>query len=448
MTDSKTKGIASASPSSAEVQAGLPGAPSEVEEVLRNAGIDADRLAIAYVGKGRPQAVHVQWAVRLSLGFLLWLVAQTLDAAGMQFPGWLNAAFTLTIGLLVLQAACDALVTASSRMAVRLEWDHYVAGTVAEILATVPELVVIGFLIPVSPVAAFVIALITVYNNALVFSVYSYFLPKDRHGKFIMPQPITGAGTQVLVAGAAMGLILGLVMLAMSASEHSKNSFAPIDLISAGVLLLSVFVVYIHKLLTEYAKEEALVSDVLELTPDQAEERRALTFARVHDSRWPLITAYLATGAIGAALGGHQVAQFAEIAIGDLELNHMVTALVLAGFAGMSEYVILWQSHRKAEYGIALANSFGGITQVMFLVFPFTLIAIGVYQSLINPTHPELPILFSFSNLLLLLFLFPMLFVLVELLKEDHTLGILDTTIMVAIFALLIVLLLTYGAQI
>ena len=47
--------------------------------------------------------------------------------------------------------------------------------------------------------------------------------------------------------------------------------------------------------------------------------------------------------------------------------------------------------------------------------------------------------------MLLLLFLFPMMFVLVELLEEDHTLGILDTTIMVAIFLLLITLLLSYG---
>ena len=80
------------------------------------------------------------------------------------------------------------------------------------------------------------------------------------------------------------------------------------------------------------------------------------------------------------------------------------------------------------------------------MVLPFTLIAIGVYQAWINPAHPELPLLFSFSNMLLLLFLFPMLFVMVELLQEDHTLDILDTTIMLAIFLLLITLLLSYGA--
>jgi hypothetical protein len=155
------------------------------------------------------------------------------------------------------------------------------------------------------------------------------------------------------------------------------------------------------------------------------------------------ISGYLAIGIVGAILDGEQVTEFAEIAIRDLQLNSIVTALV---FAGMSEYIILWrQSHRKKEYDIALANSFGGITQVMFMVLPFTLIAIGVYQARINPDHPELPLLFSFSNMLLL-FLFPMLFVLVELLEADHTLDVLDTTIMAAIFLLLIALLLSYGA--
>ena len=77
----------------------------------------------------------------------------------------------LLVGVLILSAACSALVTASQRLAARLEWDHYVAGTVAEILSTLPELVVIAFLVPVSPQTAFVVALVTIYNNAVVFSV-------------------------------------------------------------------------------------------------------------------------------------------------------------------------------------------------------------------------------------------------------------------------------------
>ncbi|MGB5603258.1 MAG: hypothetical protein WBO14_12565, partial [Gammaproteobacteria bacterium] len=47
----------------------------------------------------------------------------------------------------------------SERLVARLHWNHYVGGTVAEILSTLPELVVIAFVVPVSPPTAFVIAL-------------------------------------------------------------------------------------------------------------------------------------------------------------------------------------------------------------------------------------------------------------------------------------------------
>lgn len=54
-----------------------------------------------------------------------------------------------------------------------MHYNHYTAGTVAEILSTIPELVFIAFIIPLGPLTAFVIAPIAIYNNALVFSLYS-----------------------------------------------------------------------------------------------------------------------------------------------------------------------------------------------------------------------------------------------------------------------------------
>jgi uncharacterized membrane protein len=428
--------------------AGLPDAPARADAALREAGIDPDRLGISYFGApdAVSQAVRPAWARRLLLGFGLWAATYMAEKLGFELSNWLQASISLGVGLLIIQIACDALIIACERLAARLQWDHYVAGTAAEILATLPELVVIGFLIPVSPVAAFVVALVTIYNNALVFSIYSLFLPKDHHGKYLMPEPLTDAGTRILVAGAAMGLILGLVMLSLTFSDHPKKSFAPADLIFVGILLLAIFGVYIYKLLREFSMEEAEVRDTLELTREQIEKRRKLVYTPVHESSWPLIGWYLLIGIIGAALGGELLAAFADAAIRGLDFSHTATAVVLTGFAGMSEYVILWRSHRKGEHGLALANAFGGITQVMFLVLPFTLIAIGCYQVWINPQHPELPLPFSLPNMLLLLFLFPMLYVLVGLLEDDHTLGILDTTIMVSIFAVLLALLLTYGS--
>jgi Ca2+/Na+ antiporter len=429
--------------------AGLPGAPEPVHAALRSAGIDPDRLSILHLGHpgGLARLRLAPWVRRMALGFVLWAGVIVAQRAGVPVAPWASAGMALVTGLLILQAACDALVTTAERLAARLQWDHYVAGTVAEILSTLPELVVIAFVVPVSPLTAFVIALITIYNNALVFSLYSYFLPKDQQGKFLMPKPITEAGTQILIAGAAIGLILGLVMLTLASGQHPKRGFEPHDLIAIGVILLMIFAVYLFKLVKNYASEEQAVRDALALTPTQVDQRRDLVYRHVQRSSLPVIALLFLAGVAGALVGGERVAEFAHGAIDDLGLNSILTALILAVFAGMSEYVILWKSHRKHEYGIALANAFGGITQVMFLVLPFTLLCIGVYQGWLNPSHAELPLEFTLSNILLLLFLFPTFFVLVELLEEDHTLGVLDTTIMTAIFLLLIVLLVTYGAD-
>jgi hypothetical protein len=429
--------------------AGLPGAPKAVEDELRRVGIDPDRLSIFHLGHPIEllQYPTPPWVKRMGLGFALWLMLYGLQIAGFALAGWLAAGLSLFVGLIILQGACEALVTASVRLAARLQWNHYVGGTVAEILSTLPELVVIAFVVPVSPLTAFVIALITIYNNALVFSLYSYFLPKDKQGKFLMPKPITEAGTQILTAGAAMGLILGLVMLAFSANPHTKSSFYTIDLVIISVILFTIFGVYLYKLVVNYASEEQAVRETLGLSQEDVEQRLALVYKNVMISPWPIIALLLVVGICGAVIGGERVAAFAKTAIKDLGINDILTALILAVFAGMSEYVILWKSHRKKEYGIALANAFGGITQVMFLVLPFTLLSIAIYQGLIMPDHPGLPIHFTLSNIFLLIFLFPTFFVLVELLKESHTLGILDTTIMTAIILLLIMLLVTYGAD-
>ncbi|MEO9947078.1 MAG: hypothetical protein ABJH28_14195 [Paraglaciecola sp.] len=112
----------------------------------------------------------------------------------------------------------------------------------------------------------------------------------------------------------------------------------------------------------------------------------------------------------------------------------------------MSEYVILWTSHRKKEYGIALANAFGGIAQLLYLTVPFTFLAIAYYQSFVDPNHADFPLLFSVPNILLLIFLFPTMHTLASLLEKDHTMDVLDTTIMVALVGLLLILLVAYGA--
>jgi len=427
--------------------AGLPETAPYVDEALRESGIDPDRLSIVKLGTVHRFPSAPPWLVRLAIGFALSGAQFFVVAAFPATPLLLIALLQLVAGLVVLMAACEILVTATERLAARLHWNHYTAGTLAEILSTTPELVVIAFIIPVSPLTAFVIALITIYNNALVFSLYSYFLPKDKYGKYLMPVPITEAGTQILIAGGSMGLILGLVMLTFSSSGQEKNAFDAIDLVFVSLILLCIFGVYVYKLVSSYAEEEEEVRENLAMSSSDIEQRLDSVYENIRPSSLRLIVLLFFTGALGAFIGGHEVSLFAHIMLSDLQFNPILTALILALFAGMSEYVILWQSHRKREYGIALANAFGGITQVMFLVLPYTLICIAVYQTFLNPTHPQLPLQFTVSNMLLLLFLFPTFYTLSSLLEEDHTLGILDTVIMTGIILFLIVLLATHGGN-
>ncbi len=427
-----------------EASAGLPGAPRPAEETLRRAGIDPDRLSIFYLGWPGALVRHAAWTRRFVLALALWLLPLGAEALGHPLPGWLDTGLALVTGLMIIQIACELLVMSTERFAARMRWDHYVAGTVAEILSTLPELVVIAFVIPVSPGAAFVIALITIYNNTLVFSLYSFFLPKNREGRFVMPRPITEAGSQVLTAGAAIGLTLGLMMLVLPGSDTDKQAFRSLDLAIVGGLLLAIFSVYVFRLVTFYAREEEMVRETLDLTEEDIDKRRALVYRNVKPSSLAAIAGLFALGVIGSVLGGEKVSDFTRGALDELGLNPVLTALVLAGFAGMSEYVILWKSHRRREYGIALANAFGGITQVMFLVLPATLIGIAAHQVL-GPGAAA-PIGFGLSNILLLIFLFPTFFVLLELLEDDHTFDLLDTTIMTSIVLLLILLLTTYGA--
>lgn len=367
------------------------------------------------------------------------------EQAGFTIPLFVELWGSLLIGLIILQASCDALITATERLAARNHWDHYIAGTLAEIFSTAPEFVVIGFVVPVSPIAAVVIALATIYNNALVFSLYSYFLPRDKKGLFLMPIAVTEAGSQVLIAGAAIGSMLGFGLLTLTAHGDEKDHLAAIDLIVLAVIMLTIFGTYVYKLVTGYSEEEGRVRTALGLEGAEIEHRRELIYEHVKKSSSWNIAGLFAAGILSAFLGGERVAAFAESAIEDLGLNEIATAVILAAFAGMSEYVILWRAHRKGQHRIALANAFGGITQVMFLVLPFTLLAVGVYHSLINPAHPELPLHFNVGLALLTSLLFPTFYALIALLEEDHTFGILDTVIMTSICLLVLLSLVAYG---
>jgi Ca2+/Na+ antiporter len=80
----------------------------------------------------------LSWLWRLGSGLMLWSLALLFHSPLAQLSPYLQAAIRLAIGLIILIAACEILVSATERLAARFQWNHYIAGTLAEILSRQP----------------------------------------------------------------------------------------------------------------------------------------------------------------------------------------------------------------------------------------------------------------------------------------------------------------------
>jgi hypothetical protein len=90
-----------------EVAAGLPGSPPILKKYLRKAGIEPDRLSILHLGRP-PNLLKYKnppWARRMILGYALWLALFVLDLYQIELPAYLDAAFSLATGLIIIQVA-------------------------------------------------------------------------------------------------------------------------------------------------------------------------------------------------------------------------------------------------------------------------------------------------------------------------------------------------------
>lgn len=373
------------------------------------------------------------WQVLMAVGLLPWLAhilaEDTIEAS---LSGGAIAVFQLVSGLLILQGACEALLLAVERLGARRRWDGFIAGTVGSLLSTLPEFVVIGFLVTVAPVAAFVTAIVSIFNNALIFSLYSFFLPKDRTGAYAMPRSLTVAGGEILIAGGAIALIVGLVMLILS-TGGTVVELDRFDLVAVASILLVTYGYYIYTLMAYYA--EGL--DDRESVPPDPEPLGYATEMRG-------IVTMFALGLLGAYAGGESIGAFAETALEGLGWPTIPTAAMLAFFAGISEIIIVWKSHRRGELGVALSNAFGGMTQVMFLLLPFGLLMIGLLGMLGGGPAYAIPI--SMTTMLLMLLLFPLFYALHQYLEQEKQLTDLDAVGMTGIYLLLLYFLFTSPA--
>ena len=348
-------------------------------------------------------------------------------------PGMLSTVLYLAAGLLILQGACEALLLGVSRLGARLRWEGFIAGTIGSLLSTLPEFVVIGFLVSVNPFAAFVTGAVTIFNNALIFSLYTFFLPKDRTGAYAMPRSVTAAGGEILIAAGSISLIVGIVMMILYAGSIGTGEPAELDrfdLIGIGSILIVIFGYYIWTLLQYYGEG---LDDRESVPPDP----RPLGY----DTGIAGIATMFALGLLGAYTGGDAIGKFAEGAIGGLGWPIVPTSAMLAFFAGISEIIIVWKSHRRGELGVALSNAFGGMTQVMFALFPFGLLMIGILGVATGGVEYTVPI--NVTTMLLTVLLFPVFYALHQYLEQEKQLTDLDALAMTGIYLLLLYFLFT-----
>lgn len=372
------------------------------------------------------------WQRLMFAGFGAWIALylnerfRWIDPLG--FPVGVAVAQLVT-GMLIVQGACEAFVHGVERLGARKRWDGFISGTAGSLVSTLPEFVVVAFLVKVDPLAAFVTAAVTIFNNALVFSVYAFFLPKDRKGVFAMPRSLTIAGGEILVAGATVALLVGIVMLVLRVSGTATTTFRGLDLIAIGLVLMAIYAYYMLTLVRYYAEGK---DDEESLPPDP--ERLG------HDTSWGAIISMFALGMAGAYCAGEAIGAFAETALDRMGLPTIPTAAALAFFAGVSEYIIVYKAHRRGELGIALSNTFGGLTQVMFLLLPFSMLVIGIMGVGGDPRY-GIPL--NEVTMMLMLLLFPLFYALHQHMELGGELSNLDAASMTGIYGLLLYFLFT-----
>lgn len=356
-------------------------------------------------------------------------------------PESIAALLELVGGILVIAGACEAFVLSVEGIAHNMHLTDYVSGIYASLASTIPELSVLTFLILSRQYEmAWILALATIFMNSLVFAVYTLVLPKDDHGNFQLPDAIQHVGSDLLTMGAVISLSVGLSMMLVHLFPLTENNVLIPQFLDSGELLLFgiclivVFIAYLYRITKYYGKCDPSSED-----PYLACEIKHSPLAK------STVAVLLVIASIGALIGGEALSSFADYAIDVIGLPIIHAALLLVIFGGTPEYIIVASSHRKNEIEIALSNAFGGIVQVFFVIFGFTMIASGVI-GYFDPMHLGLEILpIELYSVVLLLFAFPTLFILRVTITDDAKINALESVAMIAVFAMMLYLLLVYG---
>src|SRR3954447_5732760 len=104
-----------------------------------------------------------------------WLVIAGFAIAGLvavvHIHGTMGAVVETTGGLALIAGSCEALILSVEGMSARLGWNKFVGGTIAAVVSNVPEISLLGFFVAKDPTMAFIIGMMSVYTNSMVFAL-------------------------------------------------------------------------------------------------------------------------------------------------------------------------------------------------------------------------------------------------------------------------------------
>lgn len=374
------------------------------------------------------------WKYVLGIGTALCFAGYGLEhVAGL--PLWLVPLLLAIGGLSVIFGSCEAMIISVEGLGLRMRWNPFVAGTMAGLASNVPEVIMIGFVVSKDPRVAFVVACLTLHVNSLIFAIYSSLLPRDTTGHSKLPDAVVKLGTDLLACAAGVFLALGLMMLALKAfdgGDHKGEGLGASDLVVIGFALGMVQVVSVRELLKNFA--------AVEPGGDQAGQLMSTGS----------IALYGCVGIGFAFLGGHAVGDFADALVKALtarQYPEMIGAIVVSFFAGVGSLLMTATAHAKGKYDLALSNVTGAITQMPFVILPATLILMAVFSwTGVIPRLPHGSVLaIDLETTLVVLFGFPTLLILWKSVSDDGKVNALESSVMIALFAIVIYLLAQHG---
>lgn len=381
------------------------------------------------------------WKWGLPLGFVLVGIAMGLEYFEIHAPLIVNVLLVLG-GLVTIAGACEVLILAVVGMAGRLKWNEYVAGAIAGLASNIPEVVMLGFVVAADVRVGFVVTLLTLHINALVFSIFCILLPRDASGHSKLPKAISVLGTDMLVCASGMVITLGFLMMAMSFFDlgaHAGEGLGLWDLVAIAVVLLAVEVVYIVTLIRRFSG-----------TSPETGKKQAEGHVAKSQMSWKKISLYGLLGAFGALAGGHAVGDFADNLVNYLRVqgvSEMIGAIVVSFLAGTASYIMVTSAHVKGKSDLALSNVFGALLQVPFVILPMVLLFAACFAGAgIVPFLPQggiLPI--DLETISVILFAFPTLLVMWKSISDDGSVNRLETAIMLGLFALVMYFLAVHG---